>query len=150
VYTEGIYSDGAHNYVYVLNCDKITAIQPGQSITYAMQIPVPPHAGTAKFGWSIPAGSLFDGGILTITSPVRSCSSGFALSLVSDRNGQPTPLDAARWFGLHGGISGVPRSGWHQVSSAGREAELASGSSTLHAIQGPDKTWQIDSGKPCG
>lgn len=150
VYTESIYSGGANNYVYTLNCDKITAIQPGQSVTYAMQIPVPSQPGTAKFGWSIPAGSLFAGGILTIASPARSCSSGFALSLVSDRNGQPTPLDAARWFGLHGGISGVPRSGWRQVSSAGREAELASGASTLHAIQGPDKTWQIDSGEPCG
>lgn len=67
VYSEGIYGDSAHSYVYTLNCDKITAIQPGESVIYAMQIPVPSHPGTAKFGWSIPAGSLFTGGILTIT-----------------------------------------------------------------------------------
>ena len=80
---------------------------------------------------------------------LRPSNPGFELALASDLNGQRTPLEAATWFGLHGRVAGVPRSGWHQISISGHEAELASGSSTLHAIQGPDNTWQIDSGQPC-
>jgi hypothetical protein len=34
--------------------------------------------------------------------------SAFALSLVSDRDGQPTPVAAAAWFARHGGVAGVP------------------------------------------
>lgn len=79
------------------------------------------------------------------------CSSEFAVQLVSDRDGQPTPLAAAQWFVVHGGPAGrLPLSGWHVVSIARHEAVLASGASTLHAIQGPDATWQIDSGHGCG
>jgi len=41
------------------------------------------------------------------------CASGsaFALSLVSDRGGQPTPVAAAAWFARHGGVTGVPGRG---------------------------------------
>lgn len=67
IYEEGIYTDRASSRTYQLNCDRVTSIAPGQAVTYAMQINVPPDPGTAKFGWSIPAGSLFGGGMLTIT-----------------------------------------------------------------------------------
>ena len=83
-------------------------------------------------------------------TPSPSCATTFQVSLVSDRNGQPTPLAAARWFGHHGRVPAVPESGWYQLSGSAGEAELASGSSRLHAVQGPDKTWQVDSGSPCG
>lgn len=81
-----------------------------------------------------------------------SCSSGsgFALSLVSDRGGQATPIAAAYWFARHGGVPGIPKTGWHQSSRAGETAEVASGGVRLHVIEGPDHTWQVDSGESCG
>jgi len=75
--------------------------------------------------------------------------SGFALSLVSGRGGQRTPVAAAAWFARHGGVPGIPDGGWREVSRAGRGATLRSGPVTLHATQGPDRTWQIDSGQRC-
>jgi hypothetical protein len=79
------------------------------------------------------------------------CASGpaFALSLVSDRGGQPTPVAAAAWFARHGGVAGVPARGWRQASRQGRDATVRSGLVTLHAVQGPDRTWQVDSGSWC-
>lgn len=75
--------------------------------------------------------------------------SGFALSLVSDRGGQPTPVAAASWFARHGGLPGIPAHGWRQVSRSGGAAMVQSGAVTLHAIQGPDRTWQVDAGTRC-
>jgi hypothetical protein len=75
--------------------------------------------------------------------------SGFALSLVSDRGGQPTPAAAAAWFARHGGLTGIPAQGWRQVSRSGSGATVKSGAVTLHVIQGPDRTWQVDSGNRC-
>jgi hypothetical protein len=89
-------------------------------------------------------------------TPVASCSSAFKLSLVSDRNGQASPVAAAQWCVVHGGIAGLPQSGWREVDTSDASASslvsatLASGSSLLHTVQGPDKTWQVDSGQPCG
>jgi hypothetical protein len=67
VYSEGIFADTVHTYGYTLNCDDLRAIEPGEAVTYAMEIPVPSETGTAKFGWSLPAASLFGAGLLTIT-----------------------------------------------------------------------------------
>ena len=75
--------------------------------------------------------------------------SGFALSLVSDRGGQPTPVAAAAWFARHGGLTGIPAEGWRQVSRSGSGATVESGAVTLHVIQGSDRTWQVDSGNRC-
>jgi hypothetical protein len=75
--------------------------------------------------------------------------SGFALSLVSDRGGQPTPAAAAAWFAQHGGLTGIPAQGWRQVSRSGSSATVESGTVTLHVIQGPDRKWQVDSGNRC-
>ena len=75
--------------------------------------------------------------------------SGFALSLASDRGGQPTPVTAAAWFARHGGLTGIPAQGWRQVSRSGSGATVESGAVTLHVIQGPDRTWQVDSGNRC-
>jgi len=80
-----------------------------------------------------------------------SCATGsaFELSLASSRGGQPTPVAAAAWFARHGGVPGVPDAGWQVVSRAARDATLRSGPVTLHAIRGPDRTWQVDSGQRC-
>jgi hypothetical protein len=80
-----------------------------------------------------------------------SCAAGsaFELSLASSRGGQPTPAVAAAWFARHGGVPGIPGAGWRVVSRAARDATLRSGPVTLHATQGPDRTWQVDSGQRC-
>jgi hypothetical protein len=81
--------------------------------------------------------------------PTCASGSAFALSLVSDRGGQPTPVAAAAWFARHGGVAGVPARGWRQASRHGRDAAVRSGPVTVHAVQGPDRTWQVDSGSWC-
>jgi hypothetical protein len=82
-----------------------------------------------------------------------SCAHGsrFALSLAADRGGQPTPAAAAAWFARHGGLAGIPAQGWRRVSGSGSGsgATVESGAVTLHVIQGPDRTWQVDSGNRC-
>jgi hypothetical protein len=35
------------------------------------------------------------------------------------------------------------------ASRQGRDATVRSGPVTLHAVQGPDRTWQVDSGSWC-
>jgi hypothetical protein len=79
-----------------------------------------------------------------------SCSRGFELSLASDRGGQATPVAAANWFAAHGGVAELPQAGWTPVDSSGGQATLSSGRSTVHVVQGPDQTWQVDSGHNCG
>ena len=74
---------------------------------------------------------------------------GFALSLVSNRHGQRTPLAAAIWFSAHGGVPAIPRNGWRVTSRSDVGATVESGSVIVHVIQGPDKTWQVDSGERC-
>lgn len=44
---------------------------------------------------------------------------------------------------------GIPAEGWRQVSRSGTGATVESGAVTLHVIQGPDRTWQVDSGNRC-
>jgi hypothetical protein len=69
--------------------------------------------------------------------------------LVSDRGGQPTPIRAAQWFARHGGVPGIPDQGWRVISRDDGSALVASGSVRVHVIQGPDRTWQVDSGERC-
>jgi hypothetical protein len=75
--------------------------------------------------------------------------SNFELSLVSDRGGQPTPVRAAMWFAGHGGVAGIPRAGWRLTSRTGQQAVAKSGHVIVHVIEGPDRTWQVDSGSTC-
>lgn len=81
--------------------------------------------------------------------PACASGSAFALSLVSGTGGQPTPVAAAAWFARHGGVAGIPARPWRQASRQGRDATVRSGPVTLHAVQGPDQTWQVDSGSWC-
>ena len=67
IYQIGIYA-GHHPHVstYRLNCDVVRVVRAGYDVTYAMQMHVPLAVGEAKFSWSIPRGSLFGGGPVTI------------------------------------------------------------------------------------
>jgi hypothetical protein len=81
--------------------------------------------------------------------PACANGSAFVLSLVSDRGGQPTPVAAAARFARRGGVAGVPARGWREVGRHGRGATVQSGPVVLHVVQGPDRTWQVDSGNWC-
>ena len=78
-----------------------------------------------------------------VSSPFPTCSA-VAFSLVSDRGGQSSPLEAAVWLAQHGSVPGVPKSGWKEVSAGKAEATVLSGGVHLHVIQGSDQTWQVD------
>lgn len=80
------------------------------------------------------------------SSPTPTCS-GFALSLISDRGGQSSPINAAVWFAQHGATPGIPDVGWKEVRTGEAEATVGSAGVQLHVIQGPDQTWQVDSGQ---
>ena len=82
-------------------------------------------------------------------TPACASGSGFAVSLVSDSDGQPTAVLAAQWFARHGGVPGIPDEGWRESSRDGQSAVVVSGPVTLHVIQGADRTWQVDSGEWC-
>jgi len=84
----------------------------------------------------------------SITQPHSSCA-GFSLSLVSDRGGRPSPVAAAEWFAGHGGVAGVPQSGWRKVGQDEGGVIVGSGDLRLHVIRGSDGTWQVDSGSWC-
>ncbi len=84
-----------------------------------------------------------------LTSATCADRTGFALSLVSDRGGQATPTAAASWFAKHGGVSGIPRTGWRLTGKNRTGATVASGRTSVHAVRGSDGTWQVDSGTTC-
>jgi hypothetical protein len=88
-------------------------------------------------------------GSFGIASPSPSTCSAFALTLASDRGGQPTPTAAAQWLARHGAIAGIPLDGWQPVSQGDAEASVRSGAVVLHVIEGPDQTWQVDGGQHC-
>jgi hypothetical protein len=73
-------------------------------------------------------------------TPGCASGSGFALSLVSDRGGQPTPVRAAQWFAMHGGVPDIPAGGWREIRREDGSALVASGPVTVHVIEGPDRT----------
>jgi hypothetical protein len=80
-------------------------------------------------------------------SPPTPTCSGFALSLASDRGGQSSPVNAAAWFAEHGAVPGIPDVGWREVRTGKAEGTVESGGVQLHVLQGPDQTWQVDSGQ---
>ena len=71
----------------------------------------------------------------------------FELDLRSGTGGQATPDAAA----AHARVPGfaLPKGGWQVVSTKGAEASLRSDGYQVHAVEGPDKTWQVDSGGRC-
>ncbi len=101
---------------------------------------VGPRAGTAIVGGIVAAATL------TLSSCGFGSCGDFSLSLASGTGGQSSPVAAATWFAVHGGVPGVPRSGWHETGRDQTGATVRTGGATLHAVQGPDRTWQIDSG----
>jgi hypothetical protein len=56
---------------------------------------------------------------------------------------------AAEWFSGHGGVPGIPQQGWQQGGADDAGASVRSGDVRLHAVRGPDGTWQVDSGGRC-
>jgi hypothetical protein len=44
-------------------------------------------------------------------------------------------------------VQGVPKIGWQEVHTGGAEATVQSQGVQLHVIEGPDQTWQVDSGQ---
>jgi hypothetical protein len=107
---------------------------------------------TASCGTASPPPSVAETKAAATTSAAAgrapTCSA-FSLSLVSDRGGQPSPVAAAEWFAGHGGVAGVPRSGWHERGRDESGATVRSDDMTLHVVRGPDQTWQVDSGGRC-
>lgn len=105
-------------------------------------------ASVTRSGAAVPAPLT---GSAAVSAPGSSCAAGsaFALSLVSDRGGQPTPIAAAAWFARHGGVPGIPAAGWRETGRTAGGATVRSGSVTLHVLQGPDQTWQVDGGSRC-
>jgi hypothetical protein len=43
----------------------------------------------------------------------------------------------------------VPQSGWQEDGADGAGVTVGSGEVTVHVVQGPDQTWQVDSGSTC-
>jgi len=76
-----------------------------------------------------------------------SCT-GFSVSLAASTGGKATPEAAAITF-VPSSSPALPRTGWHVTTSDSAGATLVSGSAQLHAVQGTDGTWQIDSGQTC-
>jgi len=88
----------------------------------------------------------------TTASP-HECASGrvFALSLVRDTGGAPTPERAAEVFAANPSQTGVTPAphGWTVTARDAHGAKLVAGRVELHAVRGRDGTWQVDSGEVC-
>ncbi|MGA8015156.1 MAG: hypothetical protein WCB85_04480 [Candidatus Dormiibacterota bacterium] len=81
------------------------------------------------------------------SSPSCSQERGFSVSLAVDTGGQASPLAAAQWFAVHGGVwSNVPRTGWRVVGHDSQGTVVQSGSMKLRVFQGSDGTWFVVSG----
>jgi hypothetical protein len=104
----------------------------------------PPRAVIERPAWILAVAAA-----LLVTACSTTGCSGFAASLATDHGGQPSPVAAAEWFSGHGGVGGLPRSGWREDGRDQNGATVRSGDTKLHAIQGSDKTWQVDSGTSC-
>jgi len=82
--------------------------------------------------------------------PTCSTFSGFESSLVSNQGGQPSPVRAAEWFAVHGGVANIPPSKkWSKLSQDNQGVTVYSGKTVLHILRGTDGTWLVDSGKQC-
>jgi hypothetical protein len=81
----------------------------------------------------------------------RAAGSHFELDLISSTGGRPTPVAAAEWDASHHVVPGfaLPTSGWYVVHRGPASASVRSGSYQVQAVQGPDGTWQVDSGYDC-
>ena len=91
--------------------------------------------------------------VLLGTAACSPCSDGreFSLSLVKDSGGESSPVTAAEWFAVHGGVwSDIPTTGWHLIGNPGSTTDVRSGSMTLQVLQGTDGTWQVESGSAPG
>jgi len=53
---------------YYLNCQAAPLIPAGGSVTFAMEVPVPPGAGAAKYGWQLQGTEVETGGVTTVGS----------------------------------------------------------------------------------
>src|SRR5258708_20503873 len=62
------------------------------------------------------------------SAPPSACASGsgFALSLASERGGQPTPVRAAQWFAHHVAAPRIPDEEWREASPHDRNTLFAS------------------------
>jgi len=63
--------------------------------------------------------------------------------------GRASPVDAANWFAVHGGVHGMPTGRWHEADRGGHGATVSSGTTLLHVVQVTGGTWLVDSGKHC-
>jgi hypothetical protein len=98
------------------------------------------RTATAPLGTSAPA------------TAAPSCLPGesVALSLASGVGGAASPVAASLDFAARDqSILRVPSSGWRVVRKDTSGVWVRSGDSELRAIQGPDRTWQIDSAHRC-
>jgi hypothetical protein len=77
-------------------------------------------------------------------------SIGFELDLVSSSGGSPTPIKAAVAFATRG-LPGwaLPKSGWVEVAHGSADAVVESDGYQVHVTEGPDGSWQVDSGTYC-
>ena len=91
-------------------------------------------------------------GILPLALRCSGTTKGFELALASPYGGRPTPASAATWSASHHSVPGfaLPTSGWHAVRGKTSGVNLRSDGFQIHVVQGPDGTWQVDSGYRCG
>ena len=94
------------------------------------------------------AGTPVGSGTTTPADSDVTCT-GFSLSLATDHGGQSSPVAAAEWFAGHGGVPGLPGSGWKEDGQDETGTAVRSGTFTLHAVQVTDATWMVDSGTSC-
>ncbi|PPK90880.1 hypothetical protein CLV92_12110 [Kineococcus xinjiangensis] len=74
-----------------------------------------------------------------------SCSD-FAVSLVSDRGGKPSPVEAAEHLVRHRSVVSGLTGAWEEIERSDAAASVRQGRTVLHVVQGPEGTWQVDSG----
>jgi hypothetical protein len=87
--------------------------------------------------------------VLVGTAACSPCSTNrdFSISLAKDSGGESSPVTAADWFAVYGGVwSDIPTTGWHLIGSPGSTTDVRSGSMTLQVLRGTDGTWQVESG----
>jgi hypothetical protein len=59
-------SPALDTHYYYLNCQAAPLIPAGGAVTFAMEIPVPPGAGAAKYGWELQGTGVETGGVTTV------------------------------------------------------------------------------------
>ncbi len=94
------------------------------------------------------AGSAATGALSPAPPSASPCARrGFQLSLARDTGGQASPIAAAGWFAVHGGVwTDIPATGWRVVHATASGTSVQSGTILLETVRGPDGTWQVDGG----